>query len=81
MKLHLNANDLNVVHWWIDASYRTHLDLNEQTRVTISIRKGYVTSAPKKQKVNTPSSTISEVVESQEASPQVLWTRDFLQNQ
>ena len=78
VKLHLNVNDLNVVHWWVDASYGTHLDLNEQTRVTIYIRKGCVTSAPKKQKVNTTSSTISEVVGAQEASLQVLWTRAFL---
>ena len=35
----------------------------------------------KKQKFNTTSSTISEVVGVHEASPQVLWTKAFLQNQ
>ena len=30
VKLHLNANDLNVVHWWVDVSYGTHTDLKGQ---------------------------------------------------
>ena len=24
VKLHLKVNDLNVFHWWVDASYGTH---------------------------------------------------------
>ena len=27
LKLHLNANYLNVIHWWVDVSYGTHLNL------------------------------------------------------
>ena len=27
VKLHLSANGLNVVHWWVDGSYGTHPDL------------------------------------------------------
>ena len=48
VKLHLNTKDLNVVHWWLDASYVTHPYLKGQTGATISIRKGCVTSALKK---------------------------------
>ena len=44
VKLHLNANFLNVVHWWVDASYGTHPNLKGQTGATISTVKGYVTS-------------------------------------
>ena len=51
VKIHLNTNDLNVVHWWVDASYGTHPDLKGQTGATISIRKGCVTSASKKKKL------------------------------
>ena len=72
MKLHLNANDLNVIHWWVDASYRMHLGLKVQTGATISIKKVCVTSTPKKQKVNTTSSTISMEVGVHEASPKLL---------
>ena len=81
VKLHLNANDLNVVHWWVDASHGTHTDLKGQTGVIIYTGKGCVTSAPKKQKVNTTISTISKVVGVNEASTQVLWTKAFLHNQ
>ena len=45
VKLHPNANDLNVVHWWVEASYRTQSDLKGQTGATISTEKGCVTSA------------------------------------
>ena len=62
VKLHLNANNLNVFHWWVDASYSTHPDLKGQKGETISIKKGCVTSAKKKQKINATSSTISEIV-------------------
>ena len=77
VKLHLNANNLNVVQWWVNASYGTHPDLKGQTGETISIGKGCVTSASKKKKVNTTSLTISEVVGVHEASPQVLWKKAF----
>ena len=81
LKLHLNVNNLNVVHWWVDASYGTHTDLKGQTGATISIGKGCVTSEFLKQKINVTSSTIRELVGVHEVSPQVLWTKSFLQNQ
>ena len=48
VKIHLNANDLNVFHWWVDASYGTHPYLKGQTGVTVSIGKGCLTSTFKK---------------------------------
>ena len=81
VKLHLNVNDLNVVHWWVGALYGTHPYLKGQTGAMISIGKGCVTSVSKKQKVNATISTISELVGVHEASPQVLWTNALLQNQ
>ena len=66
---------------WLDAPYGNHPDLKGQTGATISIGKGCVTSASKKQKVNATILTISELVGFYEASPQLLWTNAFLQNQ
>ena len=40
VKLHLNANNLNVVRWWVDASYGTHPYLKGQIGATIFIGKG-----------------------------------------
>ena len=48
VRIHLNANNLNVVHWWVDASYSTHPELKRQTGAAISIGKGFVTSESKK---------------------------------
>ena len=45
VKLHLNANGLNVIHWWVDASYGTYIDLKGQTGAMISVGKGCVKSA------------------------------------
>ena len=62
-------------------SYGTHPNIKGKTGAKISIGKGCVASTPRKQKVNATRSTISKVVGVHEASPQVLWTRAFLQNQ
>ena len=81
VELHLKKNNLNVIHWWENTQYGTHLDLKGQTGAAISIRTGCVTRNPKKKKVNTTSSTISEVVGVHGALPKVLWTKELLQNQ
>ena len=50
LKLYISMNNLNVVHWWVDASHGTHPYLKEHTGAKISIGKGCATSASKKQK-------------------------------
>ena len=40
VKLLLNVKELKVVHWWLNTSYGTRLDLKGQTGAKISIRKG-----------------------------------------
>ena len=57
MCLTINADDLNVVHWWVDVVYGVHNDLKGRTGATISTGKGSVTSKSRKQKINTTSST------------------------
>ena len=47
----INIDDLNVVHWWVDAAYRVHDDLKRHTGATMSIVKGSVTSISRKQKL------------------------------
>ena len=79
--LHLNAYYFSVVHWLVDASYDTHPDFKGHTGSTISSRKGCFTRISKNQKVDTTSSTISELLGLHESSPQVLRTKYFLRNQ
>ena len=81
MCLTINNNDLNLVHLWVDATYIIHDELKGHTGATTSIRKGGVTSIPRKQNINTTSSTQSEIVGVYDFSPQVMCTKYFLQNQ
>ena len=52
MCLAINADDLNIVHWWFDASNVIHDDLKGHTGATMPIVKGRVTSISRKQKIN-----------------------------
>jgi hypothetical protein len=51
--LRLSAENLNVVKWWVDASYGVHRDMRSHTGGTMSLSTGAVYSASKKQKLNT----------------------------
>ena len=62
MCLAINADDLNIVHWWFDASNVIHDDLKGHTGATTSIGKGYVTIISRKQNINTTSSTQSRII-------------------
>jgi hypothetical protein len=43
--LTLEANDLHVVKWWVDASFAVHSDMQIHTGATMSMGKGSVYSA------------------------------------
>jgi len=51
-----------VLHTWIDASYAVHLDMKSHTGGCISYELGIIDSGSMKQKLNSKSSTESEVV-------------------
>ena len=77
----MSSNDLNILKWWIDASHHVHNDLKGHTGATMSMGQGSVYSTSIKQKLNTKSSTESELVGIDEVLPQVLWTNYFLKEQ
>jgi hypothetical protein len=79
--LTLEADDLHLLKWWIDASYAVHPDMKSHTGGTLSLGKGSVYSASRKQKLNTKSSTEAELVGVDDVMAQVLWTRYFLEAQ
>jgi hypothetical protein len=81
MSLILRAESLNVIKWWVDASFATHDNCRGLTGATMSLGKGSVISMSKKQKINTRSSTESELVGADDAIPQMMWTRYFLEGQ
>ena len=81
MYLTLEADETNVVKWWVDGSYGVHPDMKSQTGATMSLGKGSVYSSSTKQKLNTRSSTEAELVAVDDAMPHILWTQRFLQHQ
>ena len=60
LPLILRADGVNVLKWWVDASYAAHDDMRGHTGGTMSMGKdghGSIISISKKQKPNTKSST------------------------
>ena len=79
--LTLSADNLRIVKWWVDGSYAVHEDCKSQTGGTMSMGKGSVFSSSQKQKINTKSSTETELVAADDMMPQILWTTYFLDEQ
>jgi hypothetical protein len=81
LPLTLEAGDMSVLKWWIDASFATHDGMKSHTGVMLTLGKGAMYSSSTKQILNTKSSTESEVVGVDDGMPQVLWTQYFLEAQ
>jgi hypothetical protein len=77
----LEATDLSIVQWWVDASFAVHPDMKGQTGATMSLGRGAVYSSSTRQKINTRSSTEAELVGVEEAMTGIVWTRYFLEAQ
>jgi hypothetical protein len=80
MKLNLTIDDLNSIHWWVDASYGTHHDGKGHTGMMMSMGKGAILSSSKKQKMNTKSSTESELVGIDDCISKILWGKYFIES-
>jgi hypothetical protein len=81
MPLILKADGLNIVKWWVDASFATHKDCQGHIGGTISLGRGSIIGISKKQKNNTRSSTEAELVGVDDVAPQMLWMRYFMEEQ
>ena len=79
--LTLRANNDGIVRWWIDASYAVHDDMKGHTGAALSLGKGGIYSGSWKQKLVARSSTESELIGVYDVLPQVLWTKQFLEEQ
>ena len=79
--LTLEAEDLHVIKWWIDASFAVHPDMKSHTGGCLSLGRGSVYGTSTRQKLNTKSSTEAELVGMNDVLSQVLWTRYFLEAQ
>ena len=53
MKLKLRIDLMNVVKWWLDATFANHKDAKGQTGDTMSMGRGFIVIMSKNQKTNT----------------------------
>jgi hypothetical protein len=81
MPLTLEANDINIIKWYVDASFAVHPDMKSHTGGSMTLGKGVIYGTSTRQKINTKSSTEAELVGVNDLMPQILWTRYFLEAQ
>ena len=83
LNLTLSADNLHCIKWYVDASFAVHPDYKSHTGATMSYGDGHgaVQSISRKQKLNTKSSTESELVGVDDVSVMILWTKLFLEEQ
>jgi len=80
-RLFLWADDLQVIKWWVDSAFAVHSDFRSHTGACMSYGGGMAQSLSRKQKLNTRSSTESELVAPDDASVLMLWTLLFMEAQ
>jgi hypothetical protein len=80
MKLTLSVDSLDVIRWYVDASYNVHWDCKGQTGAMMTLGRGAPMSFSRKQKLNVRSSTEGELVGIDDALPLILWGRYFIES-
>ena len=77
----LGANGTVVLKWMIDGSHILHPNMRGHTGGGLCVGRGYPISTLTKQKLNTRSSTKSEMIGVSYCMPSILWTRLLLEAQ
>ena len=81
MPLILGANGTGMLKWYVDGSYGFHPNMRGHSEGGLTTGRGFPVTSPKKQKLNTRSSTESEVVGVDDFMPGLIWTRNFMKAQ
>jgi len=79
--LTLQADSTNIMKFWIDELHLVFHDYRGHTGSATSLGHGSFDNASTKQKVNTQSSTVLELVAVDDRMTQILWTKNFLHAQ
>ena len=81
MPLILGGHCSGVLQWYVDASFAVHSNMRGHTGGGLTLGRGFPIITSTKQKLNTRSSTESELVGVDDMMPSILWTRYFLKGQ
>jgi hypothetical protein len=77
----MSANDTCSIYWHLDAAFAVHMDMKSHTGGSMTLGAGTITSISMKQKVNTQSSTKSEMVGLDDGVSKILWSKLFIEEQ
>ena len=77
LPLILVANGTGVLSWYVDASFAVHPDMKGHTGGAMTMGTGFPLDKSTKHKLNTRSSTESEIVAVDNLIQQILWVRSF----
>ena len=78
MPLILGATSGGVLHWYVDASYAVRPNMRSHSGGALTLGHGFPISSSEKQKLNTHSSTESELVGVDDMMSLIIWSRNFL---
>ncbi len=81
LKLNLSVDNLGVLKWFVDGSHNVHWDCKGHGGAMFTMGKGATSSYSRKVKLNTRSSTETELVTADMYMPEMLWTLYFIQSQ
>jgi hypothetical protein len=81
MLLILSANGSGILKWWVDTSFAVHTNMRGQPGGGFSLGRGFPIVSSTKQKLNTRSSTATEIVGADDFMPAICWTHYFMKAQ
>ena len=81
MKLTININNLGILKWYVDASHNEHWDCKEHMGAMLTFGEGAVSSYSRKVKLNTCSSTETELLGRDMYMSEMLRSLYFMQSQ
>jgi hypothetical protein len=81
LPLILGADNTGVMEWFVDASFAVHPNMRGHTGGGLTLGRGFPIVNSTKQKLNTRSSTESELVGVDDMMPTIFWARYFLKAQ
>jgi hypothetical protein len=81
LPLTIRPSDMSVLRWYVDGSHASHPDCRGQTGGCLTLGNGAPITTSIKQKLNTRSSTESELVAADDVTPTILWVKLFLEAQ
>jgi hypothetical protein len=81
MPLTLSANGSGILKWWVDASFAIHPNMRGHSGGGLSLGRGFPIVNSTNQKLNTRSSTETEIVGADDFMPAICWTHYFMKAQ